>query len=186
MRYLLAIIVMLVALPAWADSDVILPKVEFSATAVQQSGAVELRQRIHYANARLRIDGVNGLSTTILDLSTQTQVILMENHTYLVLPMDNELFRRFFARPLNVNGARKRSVQRIEGMMTTKYMFDADGALNAGGYYWQSDTGIMVRREYEEGVFGRNVHHVDFLTDIEVVKQPPSLFVVPPGYKLTH
>ena len=64
--------------------------------------------------------------------------------------------------------------------------FDADGALNAGGYYWQSDTGIMVRREYEEGVFGRNVHHVDFLTDIEVAKQPASLFVVPPGYKLTR
>ncbi len=183
MRYLIGLLVVLMGWPAWADGDVVLPNVAFSATSVQQSDASQLRQTIHYANGRLRIDGANGFSTTILDLQTQTEVFLMANHTYLVLPMDDELFRRFFARSLSENGAVKRAVQPIEGMQTTKYVFDADGAWDAGGYYWLAASGIMVRREYDEGVYGRSVHHVDFLMDISIQQQPESLFVIPAGYR---
>jgi len=72
---------------------------------------------------------------------------------------------------------------RIDGLETTKYSFGDDGALEAAGFYWITDTGIMVRREYEEGVFGKNVRHKEFLTNITIEKQSPSLFVIPAGYR---
>ena len=169
---------------AWGYSDLILPKVEFSATTVHQSGAFESREKIHYADGKLRIDRGRNFSTTILDLNTQTQYLLMVNHTYLITPMDDELFRRYIARAADMSGARKLGTERIEGLQATKYAFGEDGALDAAGSYWLTPTGVMLRREYDDGVFGQNVHHVEFLTHITFEKQPASLFSIPPGYKL--
>jgi hypothetical protein len=171
------------ATPAWAYDDLVLPKVDFSATAVHESGAYATREIIHYADGKLRIDRGNGFSSTILDLTTQTQCLLMVNHTYLVMPMDDELFRRYIARTVDMSGSRRIGAARIEGLETTKYDFGSDGALDAVGSYWLTSTGIMVRREYNDGVFGQDVHHLEFLTHITFVKQPASLFEIPAGYR---
>lgn len=184
MRYVLFILIMLVSVPAWGLDGVILPSVEFSATAVNETGTVEIKEKIHYADGRLRIDRGNGFSSTILDLTTESECLLMVNHTYLILPMDDELFRRFFARSVDTSDAQKVGTERIEGLETTKYAFGDDGALNAAGTYWLTKTGVMVRREYEDGVFGANVHHLEFLTNITFEKQPASLFSIPAGYTL--
>jgi hypothetical protein len=184
MRLVLALLTMFICGRAWAYDDLVLPTVDFSATAVHQAGAVQTKETIHYADGKLRIDRGNGFSSTILDLTTQTQCLLMVNHTYLVLPMDGELFRRYIARSLDMTDARKVGTERIEGIETTKYAFGDDGALNAAGSYWLTKTGIMVRREYEDGVFGRNVHHLESLTHITLEKQPAALFTIPAGYKL--
>ncbi len=183
MRYVLTILALMAAGPALAYQDLVLPTVEFSATAVHDAGALETRETIHYANGKLRIDRGNGFSSTILDLTTQTQCLLMANHTYLILPMDDELFRRYIARSAAMSDARKVGKQRIEGLETTKYAFGEDGALDAAGSYWLTDTGVMVRREYEDGVFGQNVHHLESLTHITFEKQPAALFSIPPGYR---
>src|SRR3954471_17792471 len=98
MLRLFLVLGLLFASPAWAYDDLVLPKVDFSATAVHESGAYATRETIHYADGKLRIDRGNGFSSTILDLTTQTQCLLMANHTYLVMPMDDELFRRYIAR----------------------------------------------------------------------------------------
>ncbi len=183
-RALLALV--LLALPlrlAWGYQDLVLPSIEFSATAVQQAGAMQNKQTIHYVPGKLRIDPGNGFSSTILDLTTQTQYLLMTNHTYLVLPMDDELFRRFIARSAAMSGAVKKGTERIEGLIATKYAFGDDGALEAAGYYWLSPQGIMVKRQYDDGVFGQNVHHLEFLTDIVLANQPADLFLIPPGYR---
>ncbi len=182
MRYVLVLLVMFVCGPARAD-DLVEPTVDFTATAVHETGAYRQTETIHYTPGKLRIDPGKGFSSTILDLKTQTQCLLMANHTYLVLPMDDELFRRFIARTPAMSGAHKMGRARMQGQETTKYAFGDDGALEAAGYYWVTDTGIMVRREYNDGVFGRDVHHVEYLTDISVEKQPADMFVVPPGYK---
>lgn len=186
MRYILILLAVLVCgplrSPAWAYDDLVLPSVEFSATAVQQTGKAQRKQTIRYKAGMLRIDQPNGFSTTILNLNTQTQYLLMVNRTYLVLPMDSELFRRFIARAAGATGARKMGTARIENLPTTKYAFGDDGALKAAGFYWLSGTGIMVRREYDDGVFGQNVHHKEFLEGINVSPQPADLFVIPPGY----
>jgi hypothetical protein len=174
---------LLLATPAWAYDDLVLPKVDFSATAVHESGAYATRETIHYADGKLRIDRGNGFSSTILDLTTQTQCLLMVNHTYLVMPMDDELFRRYIARVADLSGSRKIGAARIEGLETTKYEFGDDGALDAAGLYWMTSTGVMVRREYNDGVFGRDVHHLEFLTHITFAKQPASLFEIPAGYR---
>jgi hypothetical protein len=163
--------------------DLVLPTVEFSAVAIHEAGAFRTQETIHYADAKLRIERGNGFSTTILDLATQTQYLLMVNHTYLITPMDDELFRRYIARPADITGARKVGSQRIEGLETLKYAFGGDGALDAAGTYWLTSTGVMVRREYEDGVFGHNTHHLEFLTHITFKKQPASLFVIPAGYR---
>jgi hypothetical protein len=42
----------------------------------------------------------------------------------------------------------------------------------------------MVRRAYEDGVFGHTVRHLEFLTHIAFEKQPDSLFSIPPGYTI--
>ncbi len=183
MRYILAFLLLFGCSQARAYDDLVLPKVEFSATAVHDAGAAESKETIHYADGRLRIDRGNGFSSTILDLTTQTQYLLMVNHTYLMLPMDSELFRRYIARMPDASGARKIGTQRIEGLETTKYAFGEDGALDAAGSYWLTSTGVMVRREFEDGVFGHNVHHLEFLTHITFAKQPASLFSLPAGYK---
>jgi hypothetical protein len=183
MRYVLAFLAMLVCAPAWAYDDLVLPTVAFSATAVHDAGAVETKETVHYADGKLRIDRGNGFSSTILDLTTQTQCLLMVNHTYIVLPMDAELFRRFIARTVEMSGAKKIGTETIEGVETTKYTFGDDGALEAAGTYWLTKTGVMVRREYEDGVFGKNVHHLEFLTHISFEKQPAALFSIPAGYK---
>ncbi len=172
------------SLTAHAYDDLVLPKVDFSATAVHEAGAVETRETIHYADGKLRIDRGHGFSSTILDLKTQTQCLLMVNHTYLITPIDDELFRRYIARSLDMSEAHKIGSARIEGLETTKYEFGYDGALNAAGTYWLTPTGVMVRREYHDGVFGRDVHHLEFLTHLSFEKQPPSLFTIPAGYKL--
>lgn len=169
-----------------AGRSVVLPSVPFSAVAVQQMGPVEMRQTIHYADGKLRIDGPKGFAATILDLQTETQCLLMANHTYLVLPMDDELFRRYFARPVNDTGAEKLKRERVGDQETTKFGFEGDGALDAGGFYWLTDSGIMVKRAYEEGVYGEARRHLDFLTEVQVGPQDAALFKVPPGYKRTR
>ncbi|WP_428489932.1 hypothetical protein [Rhodopila sp.] len=169
---------------AWAYDDIVLPSVAFSALAVQQEGAAETRETIHYADGKLRIDRGNGFSSTILDLTTQTQCLLMVNHTYLITPMDDELYRRYFARSLNATDARKLGTQTIEGQATTKYAFGDDGALKAAGSYWLTKTGVMIRREYDAGVYGRNVHYLELMTHLVFQAQPKALFMIPAGYKL--
>lgn len=186
MRYVLVFLTILVGVslrtPALGYDDLVLPKTDFSATAVHQTGAFESKETIHYAGGKLRIDHGNGFSSTILDLTTQTQCLLMVNHTFLILPMDDELFRRYIARAADTSGARKIGLKRIEGLETTKFAFGDDGALDAAGSYWLTNTGVMIRREYEDGVYGRNVHHLEFLTHITFEKQPAALFSIPAGY----
>jgi hypothetical protein len=183
MRHVLVLLTMLVCTPAWAYDDLLLPTVDFSATAVHEAGAVQTKETIHYAAGKLRIDRGNGFSSTILDLTTQTQCLLMVNHTYLVMPMDAELFRRYIARSVDMTNAKKAGTERIEGQDTTKYAFGDDGALDAAGSYWLTKSAIMMRREYEDGVYGRNVHHLEFLTHVTFEKQPEALFSIPAGYK---
>ncbi|MDB5404440.1 MAG: hypothetical protein QOD93_3466 [Acetobacteraceae bacterium] len=183
MRYVFAFLILLVGGPAWGYEGLVLPSVDFSATAVHESGASATRETIHYADGKLRIDRGNGFSSTILDLTTQTQCLLMVNHTYLVLPMDDELFRRFVARTVEMSGAKAVGTERVEGLETTKYAFGDDGALEAAGSYWLTKSGVMVRREYEDGVFGKNVHHLEYLTHITFEKQPAGLFSIPAGYR---
>jgi hypothetical protein len=182
MRYVVVFLTLLICANARAQDDLVLPSVDFAATSVHQSGAFQTKETLHYTPGKLRIDRGEGFSTTILDLKTQTQCLLMVNHTYLVLPMDNELFRRYIARTPAMSGARKIGTERIEDLETTKYAFGDDGALDAAGSYWLTGTGIMVKREYDDGVFGKNVHHLEFLTHITLEKQPPALFLVPAGY----
>jgi hypothetical protein len=181
-RYVLAFLTFLLAAPAWASQDLVLPTVDFSATDVQQSGAFLHKETIHYIPGKLRIDRGDGFSTTILDFKTQTDCELMVNHTYVVLPMDDELYRRFIPHTVAMSAAKRIGVTRMDGLNVIKYAFGEDGALRAAGYYWLTDTGIMVRREYDDGVFGRNVHHVEYLTHIQIEPQPPALFEIPPGY----
>lgn len=188
MRYVLTILGLLLAgpawmSPAWSYDDLVLPKVDFDAIAVHQVGAVQTRERIHYTFGKLRVERGKGFATTILDLTTQTQYILMANHTYLVLPMDDEYFRRFIARTVAMSGAHRLGSDRIDGIQTTKYAFGDDGALDAAGTYWLSADGIMMRRDYQAGVYGENVHHKEFLTDLKLEKQAASLFGIPAGYK---
>src|ERR1700712_5370215 len=129
MRYVFIFLSMLICAPAWGNDDLVLPTVEFSAIAVHQSGALQTKETIHYAAGRLRIDRANGFSSTILDFTTQTQCLLMVNHTYIVLPMDDELFRRYIARNVAVSDARKVGAKLIEGRETAQYAFGDDGAL---------------------------------------------------------
>ena len=182
MRIVLVLLTMLACTTVRAEDGLVLPTVDFAAIAVQEAGSLQTRETIHYADGKLRIDRANGVSSTILDFTTQTQCLLMANHTYLVLPMDDAVFRRFIARSPDVTGARKTGSQWLYGLTTTKYAFGDDGALNAAGSYWLTDSGIMVRREYEDGVLGQNVHHLEYLSDITLMKQPAALFVIPPGY----
>ncbi|MDR3538540.1 MAG: hypothetical protein P4L71_18740 [Acetobacteraceae bacterium] len=180
---MLAFLALFVSVPAWSYDDLVLPTVDFDATAVHQAGAVETRERIRYTHGKLRIERGDGFATTILDLTTQTEYILMANKTYLVLPMDDEYFRRFIARTVAMSGAHPLGHDRVGGIQTTKYAFGDDGALEAAGTYWLSGDGIMVRRDYDAGVYGENLHHQELLTDIKVEPQPASLFAIPAGYK---
>jgi hypothetical protein len=82
-----------------------------------------------------------------------------------------------------MSDAKKAGTQRIEGLETTKYDFSSDGELDAAGSYWLTKSGVMVRREYEDGVFGKNVHHLEMLTHIDFAPQPAGLFDIPAGYK---
>jgi len=176
---MLAAVVLLWGQAAQAQLERVLPTTSFTATSVQQMGAAELRQTISYADGRLRIDGGDGFVTTIMDLQTESEVLLMANHTYIVRPLDDELYRRFF--PFRY--ARKLKQEPINGVMTTKYVFDQDGGLEAGGYYWLDDSAIMVRCAYEDGVHGATVRHLNFLEDLKLGPVAPSLFTVPAGYR---
>ena len=171
-----------VAHPAWSYDDLVLPTVDFSATAVHESGAFKTAETIHYGDGKLRIDRGHGFSSTILDLNTQTQCLLMVNHTYLITPMDDELFRRYIARDVKLSGAKRIGSARIEGLEATKYAFGEDGSLDAAGSYWLTRAGIMIRREYEDGVFGQNRHHLEYLSHIRLEEQPAALFAIPAGY----
>ena len=183
MRRAIVILVVFLNAPAWGHEDLVLPAVEFAATAVHESGAFRSTETIHYASGKLRIDRGSGFSSTILDLTTQTQCLLMANHTYLIMPMDDELFRRYIARIVDVNGARAKGTERIEGLETTRYVFGDDGALDAAGSYWLTKAGVMIRRQYEDGVFGHNMRHLDYLTHLSFAKQPAALFSIPVGYR---
>jgi hypothetical protein len=183
MWYLLVFLMLFTCGTARAESDLVLPQVDFSATAVHESGAFRSVETIHYTPGKLRIDRGRGFSSTILDLKTETQCLLMVNHTYLLLPMDDELFRRYFARTTAMSGGVKKGRTHVEGMAVTKYAFGDDGALEAAGTYWLTASGIMVRREYNDGVYGEDRHHLEYLKDIKVEKQPADLFLVPAGYR---
>jgi hypothetical protein len=184
MRFVSGFLVLfLLAAAARADDNLLLPRVAFSATAVNQTGRFRETQTIHYADGKLRIDGPKGFATTILDLTTETECVLMANRTYLVLPLDGELFRRFIARQPDVHGDEKLATQVADNSTTSKYAFGDDGALNAAGYYWVTGNGIMVRREWEDGVLGQSVRHVSYLRNIVIAPQPATLFAIPAGYR---
>lgn len=184
MRYVLGILIaLLFAGSAQAYDDLILPRVAFSATAVHEVGAMRDVATVYYADGKLRIDRGKGFSATILDLGSQTQIVLMADRTYLVLPMDDELFRRFIARAPEASGAEKVGAQRIAGLETTEYEFGDDGALAAAGEYWLTPTGIMVRRVWADGVLGQNLRHRAYLTDIKIGPQPEALFGIPAGFR---
>ena len=146
MRYVFVFLSMMICVPAFAQDDLVLPTVDFAATAVHQSGSVQTKEQIHYAQGKLRIDRAGGFSSTILDLNTQSEFLLMANHTYLVLPMDDELFRRYIVQNPDLSAAHKVGRERVEGLETTKYAFGEDGALDAAGSYWLTNTGVMVKR----------------------------------------
>ncbi len=182
MQRLLTLLAIVLATPALASGDFVLPSVPFTATAVHETGAFKSTETIHYADGKLRIDPGKGFSSTILDFRTQSQCLLMVNHTYLVMPMDAELFRRYVAQPVEDTDARKVKTERIEGLEATKYAFGEDGALDAAGDYWLTQTGVMIKRVYEDGVYGRNVRHLEYLTHIRFEDQPAALFAVPAGF----
>jgi len=179
MRWALILMILLAGRGAQAQLERVLPSVDFTATSVRRMGAAELRQTVHYADGKLRIDGENGFATTILDLQSQSEILLMANQTYLVLPLNDELYRRFF--PFRY--ATKLRQEPVDGVTATKYVFDQDGRLGAGGYYWLIGGGIMVRCAYEDGMYGVNVRHLHFLEDLKVGPLPPSLFAIPSGYR---
>jgi hypothetical protein len=179
MRYLLAFLALMLTSPAWAYEDLILPKVDFEATAVHQAGRFQSKEKIYYSGGKLRVERGNGFATVILDLATQTQYLLMANRTYMITPMDDEYFRRFIA----VAEVRKLGTDHVDGMKATKYAFGDNGALQAAGTYWLSDNGIMLRRDYNDGVFGTDIHHRDFLTDLKIAPQPARLFGIPSNYR---
>lgn len=179
MRIAFFLLIVCISVPARAQLERVLPTVSFSAVAVRQVGAMEVKQRIHYSDGRLRIDGADGFATTILDLRTESQLLLMANHTYIVLPLDDELYRRFF--PFRY--AKRLKPDAVAGRTATKYVFDHDGALDAGGYYWLTPDGIMLRCTYVTGVYGMEHRHSDSLTDVKIGSVPASLFTVPPGYR---
>jgi hypothetical protein len=183
MRFVLPILALLLACPAAASDDLALPKVAYAATAIAEAGRYRHVERIYYADGKMRIERGKGFSTTILDFNTQTQIILMVDHTYIVMPMDDELFRRFVARTPAMSGAQRIGTEQIEGIATTKYAFGDDGASDAAGSYWVTDQGILMKRDYEAGVFGQNVHHTEWLTNLKIAPQPDDLFGVPAGYK---
>jgi hypothetical protein len=187
MRRLLVYLCILLSAPVFSSAygydDLVLPSVDFSATAVHEAGPIKTTETIYYASGKLRIDRGKGFSSTILDLKTQTECLLMVNHTYLVMPMDDELFRRYIARTVDASGSRKLKTERIDGLETTKYAFGDDGELDAAGSYWLTSTGIMVKREYNDGVFGKDTHHLQFMTHVIFGKQPAELFEIPAGYK---
>jgi hypothetical protein len=182
MRYVLLFVLLLGCGAARGAEDLQQPTVDFEATAVHEAGAFRESDTIHYTQGKLRVDPGDGFSSTILDLTTQTECLLMVNHTYLVLPMDDELYRRFIAHSPALRDWRNLGRARVEGLETTKYAFGDDGALKAAGFMWLTDSGIMVRREYDDGVFGKTVHHVEYLKDVVVKKQDAGLFAVPAGY----
>lgn len=183
MRYVLALLGVLLTAPAMGYDDLVLPTVDFDAVSVHQAGRFQSKETIHYTPGKLRIDRGEGFASIILDMTTQTQIMLMANHTYLVLPMDDEYFRRFIARTVSASGAHKMGTEHVAGVKATKYAFGDDGALDAAGTYWLTDSGIMVRREYDDGVFGTEVHHREFLTDLKIEPQPAKLFAIPSNYK---
>jgi hypothetical protein len=174
---------MLVANSASASQDFLFPTVSFQATATQTVGAYQNKETIYYADGKLRIDRGRGFSTTILDMNTQTQCILMANHTYLVLPMDDELFRRFFPMDPKLTGARKLGSERIDDTETTRYSFGGEDELNAAGTFWLDNNNIMLRRDYTDGLFGKDVHHHDVVEKVSIGPQPPSLFQIPAGFR---
>ena len=182
MPRLLIFLAIVLSTPALASGDFVLPSVPFTATAVHETGAFKSTETIHYDDGKLRIDPGNGFSATILDFRTQSQCLLIANHTYLVMPMDAELFRRYVAQPVEDTDARKVKTERIEGLEATKYAFGEDGALDAAGDYWLTRTGVMIKRVYEDGVYGRNVRHLEYLTHIRFEDQPAALFAVPAGF----
>jgi hypothetical protein len=186
MRYVLAVLAILLAgsaTQARAYEDLLLPSVEFEAVAVHEAGRFQTKEKLHYARGRLRIERGNGFAVVILDLSTQTQYLLMANHTYAVTPMDDEYFRRFIARDPKMSGAHRLGTEQIAGLKATKYAFGDEGALDAAGTFWLADNGIMLRRDYDAGVFGANVHHHEFLTDVRIAPQPARLFGIPSDYR---
>jgi hypothetical protein len=183
MRAFLAVAAFLVSAPALAFDGVLLPSIPFSAVAVHRTGAFETREMIHYAGGRLRIDRGAGFSTTILDMNTGSQCLLMANHTYLVLPMDTALFSRYFPLKPDLSPTRTLGPKRVEGIMTTEYAFGEGGELDAAGRYWLTNSGVMVRRDYEDGVHGTNTHHVEFLTRLVFGQQDEALFEIPSGYR---
>jgi hypothetical protein len=173
----------LAASPAIAANDTVLPSVSFKATAIQTAGAYQNKETVYYADGKLRIERGRGFSTTILDMNTETQCILMANQTYLVLPMDDELYRRFFPMDPKFTEDRRLGTEQIEGMQTTHYEFGGEDALKASGTFWLSSSNIMLRRDYADGLFGKQVHHHDVLQDVSVGPQPASLFEIPAGYR---
>lgn len=183
MRFLVALLACLIAAPAaWGFVDVVRPDVAFSATATAESGQAMLRETVYYSPGRLRIERGTGFAVTILDLDNWSQCLLMPDHTYLVLPMDDTLYQRYFP-TVRAPGETARKTVARRGGKPMKYPFGAYGGTNPEGFYWLDDNNIMVRREYADGLFGHSSRHIEYLTNIVVADQPATLFAIPPGYR---
>ena len=151
--------------PAFGYDDLVLPSVEFTATAVHEAGVMKAWETLHYANGKLRIDRGSGFSSTILDLKTQTECLLMVNQINLVMPMDDG-YSAATSLGLSTSAVREkwgRNASRVwrprnmpsatmASWMPPDLLVDANRSNGAARYY--------------DGLFGHNQHHLEFMTHI--------------------
>ncbi|MCW5751517.1 MAG: hypothetical protein KIT81_10265 [Alphaproteobacteria bacterium] len=177
-------ILALVLLPVWSSAPLAAertyepPRVEYRAERLVQRGGRQQAMRVHYVPGKERLDllGTAAAGNSLIlrhDLG-QTFVVMPRLGAYGVAPPDVGAELDAILRSLRLT-AEGREV--VEGVATTRYR--VRGRLE--GRIWLDPRDIPVRIQGRSEIGGEWQETLIEQRAIEVARQDPSLFEVPPG-----
>ncbi len=163
---------------------------EFSADIELSGDNAAVAGRIHMVPGRQRVE----IDSELLE---HPAVIISDeaaNKAWLLDPVD-KAFREFSLDAMPVQFRRddwskmKRTEvgrETVNGLEATKFAIEGvgPGGFDITGHAWVSDRGIVVKFDGMANKYGRPVASRGELRNVRVAPQDPSLFRVPPDYRL--
>lgn len=157
---------------------------EYSATRVIQSseGTVTMKEYVAPQKHRLEIQAQGLLSIMILRSDLNASWLLYPSlNQYLKISSDQ--FDSQAGDDMEVIEYKRVGTETLNNLVAGKYSVtikDPEG--NTEGFYWVSDSGILLRMEMTITVDGEQQQFTMYLTNLVVGSQPDYLFEIPAGF----
>jgi hypothetical protein len=166
------------------------PQVEYSADVVMETGNNVMNYKVYY--------GLGGKQRQDISYQGNQQIMILRQDkkvSWMLMPEQKMYMETRLEQQTKDNQAGNMSdcqvdakasgSESINGVTATKSKISMSCPNNVGyeGYMWVTKEGIMVKMDATTTYDGKKSHFKTELKNLKIVKQDPSLFEIPAGYK---